>query len=97
MSHHDDIELARRAKEALSNPALEAAFARYREKIVDELQKADPREVAFVMTLKRHLSSLSVVRKNLEIMMADGAEAKQKLDFERTLTERAQAALRRKR
>lgn len=96
MSHHDDIELGRRAKEALANPALEAAFARYKEKIVDELQKADPREVSFVMTLKRHLSSLSVVRKNLEIMVADGAEARQKLDYEQSLIERAQAKLRKR-
>ena len=89
-------ELARHAKSALSNPAIEEAFKRYEAKIIENLRLADPLNVELVLTFKRHLTSLHVVRRNLEIMVDDGKEADQKLAFERqTLAERAKAALRR--
>lgn len=93
---HADIELARHAKTALTNPALTEAFARYEAKIVENLRTADPLNVEIVLTFKRHLTSLAVVKRNLEIIVADGLEAEQKLDFERqTMAQRAKAALRR--
>ena len=96
MSLNAEIELARQAAECMKNPALTEAFNRYRDKVVSELQACDPLNVAMVLTLKRHLTSLSIVRKNLEIMVADGLEAQKKLDFEReTIAQRAKNAMRR--
>ena len=87
-----ELDLARQAKEALKNPALTEAFLRYEAKIVDELRRTADRNLQ--ETLVRHLRSLGVVRKNLEVMVADGVEAQKKLDWELTLAERATARLR---
>ena len=84
-----DSQLAQRAKEALSNPALTAAFDRYRERVIDLLEAADDKDQAQVQILRCHLRSLKVVKRNLEMMVADGIEAESKLDFERqTLAKR---------
>jgi hypothetical protein len=94
MTVQQEIELGRLAKVVLTNPAYEKAYSLYRDKIVEQIQAADPLNVDLVMTLKRHLSSLSIVRKNMEILLSDGEIAK--LNFERqTLADRAKAAFRR--
>lgn len=96
MTHNETIDLSRQAQEVLRNRAFDEAFARYREKCVEQLQQADPLNVDLVLTLKRHLTSLSVVRKNLEAMLDDGKMAQEALDFERqTLAQRAKNNMRR--
>lgn len=87
-----EIDFARHAKAALANPALTEAFLRYEQKIIEELRKTADKNLQ--ETLVRHLRSLGVVRKNLDIMVADGAEAQKKLDWELTLAERATARIR---
>jgi hypothetical protein len=96
MNHNDTVELARNAKTITTNRAFNEAFNRYREKCIEQLQAADPLNVDLVLTLKRHLTSLSVVRKNLEAMIDDGIMAEQAINLERqTLAQRAKSAVRR--
>jgi len=96
MSRQQDVDLAQHAKTMLTNPAYIDAYARYEAKIIERMRLLDPKDTEMLQTLQRHLVSLSVVRKNMEIMVGDGAEAKEKIDFEaRTLAQRAKSALRR--
>ena len=96
MSPNDRIDLAGQAKVILGNKAFEEAYRLYREKCIEKLQEADPLNVALVLTLKRHLTTLSVVRKNLESLLDDGKLAQEQLDFERqTFAQRTKNALRR--
>lgn len=80
---YSDVQLANHAKSTLSNPAVDEAFDRYRAKCIEQLQKCDPKDTELTAIFVRHLQTLSVVRKNLEIMVADGMEAEAKLDWER--------------
>lgn len=87
-----DIDLGRWAEQVLTNPAYASAWDRLRAKIIDELSRADDRDADLVMTLKRHLTTTNVVRRNLEMMIADGKEAKVQLDFEMTKLQKAKRA-----
>jgi hypothetical protein len=94
LSNQADSDLGQWAKQALSNPALQEAFRRYEQKIVDLLRQTDSADMAKILTLKQHLTSLGVVQKNLGIMVQDGDIAR--LDFEQkqTFADRAKSAFR---
>jgi len=94
MSNQSDIDLGQFAKQAVSNPALQEAFRRYEQKIVDLLRATDSTDMAKILTLKQHLTSLGVVQKNLAIMVNDGDIAR--LDFEQkqTFADRAKSVFR---
>lgn len=96
MTANDQVELARNAKAVTTNRAFIEAWARLRERIVDQIEAADPLNKELIDTLKRHLTTIKVVRRNLELMIEDGVMAEQAIDFERkTLAQRAKSAVRR--
>ena len=89
-----ELDLAKQAKSALENPALIEAFARYEKKVIEQIKAADYKDRDLLDTLKRHLTSLSVVRRNLEVMMEDG-EVRKQINLEQTAFQRAKTAFRR--
>ncbi len=77
-----DIDLGQQAKNILANHAVDRAFTDYKAKIVENLTKCDPKDVVMLQTLQRHLVSLQVVRRNLEILVDNGVAAQDQLNFE---------------
>lgn len=80
MSRQDEIELGRQAQQVLKNPAYLKAWELYEAKLWEQFKSSN--SVEFMQNLRRQQSSLTIVKRNLEALIAGGIEAQAKIDFE---------------
>lgn len=79
---YKERELGQAAEQILKNETWEMAWNAYRARLLEEMERADSKQDALVLHLKRMLSAAAGARGHLERIMNEGAVAAKSIEFE---------------
>ena len=82
MSLYTDRENGQRAEAILKNPVWAEAWEAYRQRILEEIERAPSSNTDTVMHLKRLLSACSAAKTHMERIMAEGSFAAKSIELE---------------
>lgn len=82
LSESEVLARAERARKMIESDVWVEAFATYRDRIMQEIEKADSGDEKTVMHLKRLLTAANAAKSHLESLMVDGKVALKTMEFQ---------------